>query len=146
MTQLANSIRGYAAEFGVIAAKGLCRIGPLLERIAADVSLPALARELFAIQAKEYALIEAELKVIDVKLMAWHRDNACSLDTPETAPGRRGLGIVSNQGGEHWPNDVSRLGRIAKLAFAEPNRQWCGYCRLNGNKASDRASARQRKM
>src|SRR5712671_1307207 len=53
-TQLANSIRGYAAEFGVIAARGLCRIGPLLERIAADVSLPALARELFAIQGKEY--------------------------------------------------------------------------------------------
>ena len=77
-TQLANSIRGYAAEFGVIAAKGLCRIGLLLERIAADVSLPALARELFAIQAKEYAFIEAELKVIDAKLMAWHRDNACS--------------------------------------------------------------------
>ncbi len=77
-TQLANGIRGYAAEFGLIAATGLCKIGPLLERIAADASLPALARELFAIQAKEYALIEAELKVIDAKLMAWHRDNACS--------------------------------------------------------------------
>jgi transposase len=49
-----------------------------LERIAADVSLPALARELFAIQGNEYALIEAELKVIDAKLIAWHRDNACS--------------------------------------------------------------------
>ena len=77
-TQLANGIRGYAAEFGLIAATGLCKIGPLLERIAADEGLPALARELFAIQAKEYALIEAELKVIDAKLMAWHRDNACS--------------------------------------------------------------------
>jgi len=77
-TQLANGIRGYAAEFGLIAATGLCKIGPLLERIGADASLPALARELFAIQAKEYALIEAELKVIDAKLMTWHRDNACS--------------------------------------------------------------------
>jgi len=57
-TQLANGIRGYAAEFGLIAATGLCKIGPLLERIAADAKLPALARELFAIQAKEYALIE----------------------------------------------------------------------------------------
>jgi transposase len=77
-TQLANSIRGYAAEFGLIAAMGLCKIAPLLERIAADDSLPALARELFAIQAKEYALIEAELKAVEVKLMAWHRANACS--------------------------------------------------------------------
>ncbi|MBB5539664.1 transposase [Rhizobium giardinii] len=35
-TQLANSIRGYAAEFGLTAAKGICKIEPLLERIAAD--------------------------------------------------------------------------------------------------------------
>jgi transposase len=31
-TQLINVIRGYAAEFGLIAPKGLCRIEPLLER------------------------------------------------------------------------------------------------------------------
>src|SRR5271156_140555 len=67
-TQLANAIRGYAAEFGLTAAKGKAHLDPLLERIYADESLPALARELFAIQAKEYALIESELKVIDVKL------------------------------------------------------------------------------
>ena len=29
-TQLANSIRGYAAEFGVIAARGLCKSGRCL--------------------------------------------------------------------------------------------------------------------
>ncbi len=77
-TQIANSIRGYAAEFGLVAATGLAKIGPLLERIATDHSLPALARELFAIQAKEYVLVEAELKVIDAKLAVWHRENACS--------------------------------------------------------------------
>src|SRR6202030_1054309 len=33
-TQLANMIRGYAAEFGVTAAKGLDKIEPLLARIA----------------------------------------------------------------------------------------------------------------
>jgi transposase len=77
-TQLANSIRGYAAEFGLIAAKGLCKIGLLLERIATDDTLPALARELFAVQAQEYALIEAELKVVEAKLMTWHRANPCS--------------------------------------------------------------------
>ena len=49
-TQLANGIRGYAAESGLIAAKGMCRIEPLLERIAMDERLPALARELFGIQ------------------------------------------------------------------------------------------------
>jgi len=77
-TQLANGIRGYAAEFGLIAATGLCKIEPLLGRIAADENLPALARELFAVQAEEYALIQAELKVIEAKLTAWHRASSCS--------------------------------------------------------------------
>ncbi|MBP2470844.1 transposase [Sinorhizobium meliloti] len=53
-TQLANAIRGFAMEFGIAAAKGMCRIEPLLERIAADQSLPALARELFAMHGVEY--------------------------------------------------------------------------------------------
>jgi transposase len=42
-TQLANSIRGYAAEFGLTAAKGMAHLAPLLERIQADETLPALA-------------------------------------------------------------------------------------------------------
>src|ERR1700747_159062 len=54
-TQLTTAIRGYAAEFGLIAARGLDKIEPLLARIASDPTLPALARELFAAQAKEYA-------------------------------------------------------------------------------------------
>lgn len=35
-TQVANAIRGYAAEYGLIAARGMRKIEPLLERIAAD--------------------------------------------------------------------------------------------------------------
>ena len=77
-TQLSNAIRGYAAEFGVTAAKGLDKIEPLLARIAQDESLPALARELFAIEGREYAQVQAELKAIEAKLMAWHRANAAS--------------------------------------------------------------------
>jgi transposase len=77
-TQLANAIRGYAAEFGLIAAKGLCKIEPLLARIAADESLPALARELFAEHRREYEALQERLKRIDGKLMAWHRGNETS--------------------------------------------------------------------
>jgi len=40
---------------GYTAAKGKAHLGPLLERIQADQSLPDLDRELFAVQAKEYA-------------------------------------------------------------------------------------------
>jgi transposase len=60
-TQLANTIRGYAAEFGLTAAKGIAHLVPLLERIQADEGLPALARELFASQAKEYEHLQAQL-------------------------------------------------------------------------------------
>ncbi len=35
-TQLSNAIRGYAAEFGLVTAKGLDKIEPLLARIAGD--------------------------------------------------------------------------------------------------------------
>lgn len=77
-TQLSNAIRGYAAEFGLIAAKGLDKIEPLLARIAADETLPALARELFAEQAEDYARLELKLRRIDKRLMAWHRQNELS--------------------------------------------------------------------
>ncbi len=72
-TQLANAIRGYAAEFGLTAAKGMAHLVPLLERIQTDESLPALARELFAIQAKEYEQLQSQIDEIDAQLMAQHR-------------------------------------------------------------------------
>jgi transposase len=77
-TQLGNAIRGYAAEFGVTAAKGLDKIEPLLADIARDESVPTLARELFAIQGREYAQLQVELKAIEARLRAWHRANADS--------------------------------------------------------------------
>jgi len=73
-TQLTNAIRAYAGEFGFTAAKGKAHLDPLLERIQADESLPALARELFAAQAKEYAQLEAQIDEVD----AGHMD-ACDL-------------------------------------------------------------------
>jgi transposase len=72
-TQLANAIRGYAAEFGVAGAKGIAHVPALLARIQADETLPALARELFAVQAAEYAQVQAKIAAVDAKLLAWHR-------------------------------------------------------------------------
>jgi transposase len=77
-TQLSNSIRGYAAEFGFTATKGKAHLVTLLERIQADESVPALARELFAAQAAEYARLQAQIDEVDAKLMAWHKANECS--------------------------------------------------------------------
>lgn len=77
-TQLANTIRGYAAEFGLTAAKGIGNVVPLLDRIQADATLPALARDLFATQAEELAELQAQIDAADTKLMAWHRADECS--------------------------------------------------------------------
>jgi transposase len=77
-TQLGNAIRGYAAEFGLTAAKGPDKIEPLLAEIAADEALPVLAREMFVVHGREYAQLQTELKAIEVRLMAWHRANADS--------------------------------------------------------------------
>jgi transposase len=77
-TQLTNTIRGYAAEFGLTAAKGLDKIEPLLARIAAADELPELASELFALHAQEYAQLKQQVRTIEARLMAWHRSNEAS--------------------------------------------------------------------
>jgi transposase len=88
-TQLSNTIRGYAAEFGLVAAKGLDKIEPLLARIAADATLPALAQEMFATLGEEYAQLKPKLRKIETQLMAWHRQNELSrrlAEVPSVGP------------------------------------------------------------
>jgi transposase len=77
-TQISNAIRGYAAEFGLTAAKGLSKIEPLLARIAADAALPELARGLFAAYGRDYARLKEQLAKIETQLMAWYKGNELS--------------------------------------------------------------------
>ncbi len=86
-TQLTNTIRGHAAEFGLVAAKGLDKIEPLLARIAADAGLPALTKEMFAVLGREYAELGPRIAQIDPdrRLPAGHQDRRSSrlpLGTP----------------------------------------------------------------
>jgi len=74
-TQIANTIRGYAAEFGLTAAQGMSHIPLLLERMMINDSIPALARELFASLAEEFAQLGERLKEVEAKVMAWYRNN-----------------------------------------------------------------------
>nr|WP_153439606.1 IS110 family transposase [Sinorhizobium terangae] len=74
-TQLANTIRGYAAEFGLTAGKGMSHIPLLLERIMIDETIPALARDLFASLADEFVQLDERRKEVEAKLMAWYRNN-----------------------------------------------------------------------
>jgi len=77
-TQLSNTIRGYAAEFGLVAAKGLARIAPLLAHVADDDSVPKMAKEVFVTLGTEFRELEQRIAEFDAKLMTWHRGNELS--------------------------------------------------------------------
>src|SRR6202048_1017102 len=113
-TQLSNAIRGYAAEFGLTAAKGLEKIEPLLAQIAQDESLPALAREMFAIEGREYAQLQVKLKAIEAKLMAWHRANAASRRLAQI-PGVGPIGATTL--GMKTPERGALANKIAHIAW-----------------------------
>jgi transposase len=77
-TRLANTLRGHAAEFGVIAGKGLGEIGPLLTAIEQDTTIPPEAKEMAGLLGRQIADLDARIKEIDAKLMAAHKANAVS--------------------------------------------------------------------
>jgi transposase len=77
-TQVANSIRGYAAEFGLVAAKGHDKMQPLLARIAAAGEVPELAKQMFAMLAAEYAQVTSRVRELEARLRAWQQHNELS--------------------------------------------------------------------
>jgi transposase len=93
-TMLVNAIRGHAAEFGVIAAKGPQQIAELLRRVARDEGVPALAREMIGALAGQLPPLEARLKAIEARLMAWHRHDQASR-LLATIPGIGPIGGIS---------------------------------------------------
>lgn len=77
-TQMINALRGHAAEFGVIAAKGTGHVKPLLERIAADPEIPAAAQEMFVELGQRIAEGKTRLDALERKLTASHKANPMS--------------------------------------------------------------------
>jgi transposase len=101
-TMLINAIRGHAAEFGVTVAKSLPLAGTggpkqiieLLQRLANDASVPELAREMVSMLAAQFDGLEAKLKALEARLMAWHRQDQTS-QCLATIPGVGPIGGVS---------------------------------------------------
>jgi len=75
-TQLVNMVRGHAAEFGVIAAKGIGRISSVLVAIEAEETIPPAAKEMLALLGAEIDHLDTRLKELEAKLIAMHRGNA----------------------------------------------------------------------
>ena len=136
-TMLINAMRGHAAEFGVTAAKGPKQITELLARLASDQGVPALAREMVGLLADQLAAVNAKLKVIEARLMMWHRHDQTSqclatipgvgpiagvslaLKVPDAKAFRSGrhfaawIGITPRENataGKHRPGKISRQG------------------------------------
>ena len=77
-TQLINTRRGHAAEFGVIAARGTSQVSALLKVIEADTTVPAEAGAMPAPLGEEIARLEARIGEIDAKLHAAPQANRLS--------------------------------------------------------------------
>jgi transposase len=77
-TQLVNTLRGHAAEFGVIAAKGIGQIASLLVAIEAEAAIPLEAKEMLALLGQEIEHCDTRIKEIEAKLAAIHKANAVS--------------------------------------------------------------------
>lgn len=77
-TQLVNALRGHAAEFGVIAAKGTPQVAALLERVAADPAVPAAAQAMFRELGSAIAEISARIAEQDRRLAEQHKTNPVS--------------------------------------------------------------------
>lgn len=91
-TMLVNAIRGHAAEFGVIGAKGVARVTDVLVRAQGD--LPPLAWELLSTLAVQLEALDVQLGQLDKQLRAWHRENERSRRLA-TMPGMGPVGAMT---------------------------------------------------
>jgi transposase len=94
-TMLINAIRGHAAEFGLVAAKGAVKVAELLQRAhAEDAGVPGLAREMLSVLSSQLDALEAKLKALETRLMALHKQDPVS-QCLATQPGIGPIGAIS---------------------------------------------------
>lgn len=77
-TQLVNALRGHATEFGLVVARGTEHVGPLLAKIAAETTMPALARAVCAELGADIARLDQRLAEIDSRVATMHKSNPLS--------------------------------------------------------------------
>lgn len=79
-TMLINALRGLCAEFGVVVARGPAHVAGLIALIddRQDSRLPELARAALSGLSDQLRQVQAQIKALERKLMAWHRNNEAS--------------------------------------------------------------------
>ena len=94
-TMLINAVRGHAAEFGVIAAKGRGKMAELLQRAhAEEAGVPALALAMLRVLSGQLDALAIKLKALEAELMALHRQDPVS-QCLATQPGIGPIGAIS---------------------------------------------------
>lgn len=77
-TQLINTMRGHAAEFGVVSGRGTGKVAALLAAIAADTAIPPVAQEMLALLGEQTDHLDCRIKALEAKLDAMHKADAIS--------------------------------------------------------------------
>src|SRR5262249_46713266 len=69
-TALINTVRGHAAEFGVVAATGVAKVGVLSSAIEQQPDIPPVAREMFDLFRQQINDVNTHIAELDARLNA----------------------------------------------------------------------------
>lgn len=132
-TQLANAIRGHAAEFGLIMGKGIGQIGALREAVAGS-AMPEAAKEAIKVLAAQSEGLDERLADVETRLSRQHKENevsqrlaavpgvgpvtaltlAVSVDARDFRSGRHFAAWLGLTPKEHSTGGKQRLGGISR--------------------------------
>lgn len=93
-TQAINGLRGHAAEFGVVAAKGTRKVATLLAALLADTTIPMAAHAMFEQMGAHIEDLDRRVAAIDAELAVAHKANPVSQLLAEI-PGVGPLGAIT---------------------------------------------------
>ncbi len=133
-TQAINALRGHAAEFGVVAAKGTGKVTVLVTMLAADSRIPPAARTMFHQMGAHIETLDRSVAALDSQLMALHKANPVSrllAEIPGVGPigaitmaltveagnfesGRHFAAFLGLTPKEHSTGGKQRIGKISK--------------------------------
>jgi transposase len=133
-TQAINALRGHAAEFGVVAAKGIVKVAALLGVLAADSAIPATARAMFEQMGAHIEALDQRVAAADCELATLHKANpvsqllaeipgvgllgavtlALTVDPGNFASGRHFAAWLGLTPKEHSTGGKQRMGKISK--------------------------------
>ena len=133
-TAAINALRGHAAEFGVISAKGTAQIEALLDKLAEEAAVPAVAKAMFARMGEHIAGLARQIEALETELLALHKAHtvsqrlvavpgigpmiaitlALSVAPEHFASGRHFAAWLGLTPKEHSTGGKPRLGRISK--------------------------------